>query len=67
MNAKLLVFVVTALVVPALFVVAMGVLVHVLTWIRGSEVDYVAFMVWAVMAYVCMLVVGVKILREYLD
>lgn len=67
MNVKLLVFVVCALVAPALFVVAIGVLVHILTWIRGAEVDYVAFMVWAAMAYVGMLVVVVKILREYLD
>lgn len=67
MNAKFLIFVVCALVAPALFVVAIGVVVYVLTWIRGAEVDYVAFMVGAVMAYVCMLVVAVKILKEYVD
>ncbi len=57
--------IVIAVVVPALFVLAIGVLAHVLFWIKGAEVDFCAFIVWAVMAYICMLVVGVKILMEY--
>ena len=65
MKAKYLYLVLIALVPPALFVVAIGVLVHVLTWIRGAKVDWVVLMVWAAIAYICMLVVGIKILMEY--
>ena len=65
MNAKYLLLVVIALVVPALFVVAIGALVHVLAWVQGAEVDCVVLMVWAAIAYICMLVLGVKIFMEY--
>jgi hypothetical protein len=64
MNVKLLVFVVCALVMPALFVVVMYFVFQAVFWIMGARLDLVVFSVWAVIAYFGMLAVVWNALRE---